>query len=103
MSEAPAICQRGTFYDHYAIPSERRDKRARWPRLLESLVQLLPEGHPNYLAPMDGSDFAVVDLQTREKGWFEIPPGATLTDLTCLIENHFAARAQHVSPLLWVV
>ena len=52
--------------------------------------------------PREG-EFAVVDVVTKEKAWFEMPYGATPEIVRALIEGHFDAPAFRVGPKLWFV
>lgn len=95
--------QRATFHSRYVGAADRRDKRQKWPRLLEGLVCVVYCGDPRYLDPCDEREFAVVDRVTKEKAWFEMPSGATPEDVTGMIESTFAAPALRVDRLLWIV
>lgn len=95
---------RGTFHSAYVIPQEKRHKGyAKWPRLLDCLVCIAQSDDPEYLAAPDAGEFAVVDVVTKEKAWFEMPHGCTPEIAHALIEGHFGAPAFRVGNKLWFV
>ena len=103
MSDPTAFDLRGTFHDRYAISASLRDKRSRWPRLLECVTCIVQFGDTTYFQPREIGEFVVVDMRTKEKAWLEIPAGATPDTLSQMIESHFGASSCQVDTLLWVV
>lgn len=95
---------RGSFHGAYVIPKERRDRRyAAFPRLLDCMVCVAASDDPEYMDAPDAGEFAVVDVVTKEKAWFELPYGATPEIVHALIEGHFGAQAFRVGDKLWFV
>ena len=103
MQNQPHIGKRGNFHSRYFFPRDDFDLRKKLPRLLDCMIVAAPPGDPDYFAACDPGEFAVVDVDTKEKAWFEIPAGATPEVLTGMIESHFACSALHVAEFLWVV
>jgi hypothetical protein len=95
--------QRGSFHDAYIFTASMRDKRAKFPRLLDLLKSLAGVDDPEYFFPCSDDEFAVVDQKTLEKAWFETPNGASSDTIKLIIENHFAAGAFRASLEVWVV
>lgn len=98
-----APLHRGTFHDSYLIPVDMRDRRNPFPRLLECVLCLAQSDDPEYFQACELGEFAVIDLQTGEKVWCEIPTDATAENITAIVEGHFAAKAHRVDQFLWVV
>lgn len=94
---------RGSFHGQYLKLASQRDRRAKYPRLLDCLLFIAPWGTAHYLTAPDRGEFAVLDLARREKGFFELPLGATPDELHSIIEGHFGMPAERVSELVWVV
>lgn len=103
MTGAAIPGNRGNFHSRYAVPALRNATRERSARLLDCLLCIAQRDDPEYLAECDAKEFAVVDFKTKEKAWFEAPPGAT-DDVICgMVESTFAASAIQVAPTLWIV
>jgi hypothetical protein len=94
---------RGSFHGRYLKTPLQRDKRSKLPRLLDCLLLVVQWGDLRYLAQPDPGEFVVVDLEQREKGFFELPRGATPDDLHGMIEGQFGARAERIGEFTWVV
>jgi hypothetical protein len=95
--------QRASFHSQYAVQSGSRDKHCKWPRLLECLIYVVRQEDPSYFDACDEGEFAVVDIATKEKAWFEMPKGAAPADITGMVESTFAAPALQVDLALWIV
>ena len=94
---------RGTFHSHYAVARSNEPRNFKRPRLLECLLTIVPFGDAGYFGPYAENEFAVVDMDTNEKAWLEIPPGSTPEILHRIIESHFARLARRVTESVWVV
>ncbi len=103
MIDQSHVSQRGSFHFRYAIRAQDRDKRNTSLRLMDWLVVVAQNGDPNYFQPCEAGEFAIVDLATKEKGWFELQSGLTPDQVTRMIESNFAAPALRVESWLWVV
>lgn len=102
--EEPPRVLRGTFHMSYAIAKEDRHKaRAKWPRLLDCLRCVAQSDDPEYFLEAMPGEFAVVDVVTKEKAWFEMPYGCTPEIVQAMVEGHFAAQAFRVGEKLWLV
>lgn len=95
---------RGNFHQRYVIPAEKRHPiYAKFPRLLECMRCVAQSNDPEYFDEPDAGEFAVVDVVTKEKAWFEMPHGATPEIVHALIEGHFGSAAFRVGNKLWFV
>ncbi len=94
---------RGGFHYSYAVGVSQRSLRSKVPRLLECLLCVAQLGDPEYHDACEPGEFAVVDFMTKEKAWFERPPGATNEVVTGMVESTFAAVALQVLPSVWIV
>ena len=94
---------RGTFHSRYAMARSNEPGNNKRPRLLECLLTVVPFGDSTYFGPCAANEFAVVDMDTGEKAWLEIPPGYTPEILHRIIESHFARLARRVTESVWVV
>jgi hypothetical protein len=94
---------RGSLHGVYGKSAAMRDKRARFPRLLDALLIVARRGDPYYLTAPEPGEFSVLDAARQEKGFFELPAGATAHDLRELIEGHFGVHAERVGELAWEV
>jgi hypothetical protein len=94
---------RGSFHGQYLKAVSQRDRRSKFPRLLDCLQVVVQRGDVQYLAAPEKGEFAVLDLQRREKGFFELPRGANPEVLHGMIEGHFGVAAERVSEFVWVV
>ncbi len=103
MQNQPVIGKRGNFHNTYLIPREDLSWRKKWPRLLDCMFVAMASDDPDYFDAREPGEFAVVDVETKEKAWFEIPAGATPEVLTGMVESHFACSALRVDEFLWVV
>lgn len=70
---------------------------------MDCLLVIANVGDQNYFEPRAPGEFAIVDLETKEKGWFELVVGVTPEMVTAMIESNFAASAVRVDSWLWVV
>lgn len=103
--EPEVTAHRGTFHERYLKAKDVRDHTSRvvWPRLLDCLVCVAQSDDPEYMQACDKGEFAVVDVVTKEKAWFEMPFNATPEIVTAMVESHFGASAFRVGPKLWFV
>jgi hypothetical protein len=72
-------------------------------RLMDLCLCIAASDDEDYLRCADPGEFAVVDVVTKEKAWFEMPFGATPHNITALIESHFNVSAIRVGEKLWFV
>lgn len=103
MSTDDFRASRGSFHGQYLKPATQRDRRSKFPRLLDCLQVVTQRGDLHYLSAPEKGEFAVLDLQRREKGFFELPRGANAEVLHGMIEGHFGVAAERVSEFVWVV
>lgn len=95
---------RGNFHGTYVVKKENRHKGyAKWPRLLDCMVCVAQSDDPEYFDEPDAGEFAVVDVVTKEKAWFEMPFGCTPEIVHAMIEGLFGAPAFRVGSKLWFV
>lgn len=95
---------RGTFRSQYSTPKAVRAMTATAPRLLDYLLSVVEHGDPDYFTNPKADEFAVVDVVTREKAWFEMPRADSTPDsITGMISSTFAASAFRVGPRVWFV
>lgn len=97
------LSKRGSFHTNYALSKERRPVGRFTARLLDCMLAVAPHDDPDYFENPGPGEFAVVDVVTKEKAWFDMPHGATPEIITGMIENTFAASAFRVGPSLWIV
>ncbi len=97
--EPQEVAHRGTFAHRYALERQKGHE----PRLMELSLYYVPEGSDNYFDRVDEGEFCVVDVVTRQKGWFEWPDGWEVLDVHRKIEAHFGASAFRVGPRVWFV
>lgn len=93
---------RGTFQARYAQPQDRRtvDK---YHRLGDLLLVVAATDDPQYMTAAQPGEFAVVDVLTKEKAWFEMPHGCSPAMVTAMVESHFNSTAFRVGDKLWFV
>lgn len=103
MSSDDFRASRGSFHGQYLKPVTQRDRRSKFPRLLDCLHVVAQRGDLHYLASPEKGEFAVFDLHRGEKGFFELPRGASAEVLHGMIEGHFGVAAERVSEFVWVV
>lgn len=94
---------RPTFHESYVKPQTARDRRARWPRLLDCIRVIVQRGDARYLDEADADEFVVIDLATREKAYCEWPPGASADILHGMIEGFFGEAAERIAEKVWCV
>jgi hypothetical protein len=95
---------RGSFHGRYIKTHQQRHQaNAKFPRLLDCLIVVAQSDDDEYFDEPAAGEFAVVDVVTKEKAWFEMPFGANPDILRGLIEGHFAAPAFRVGDKLWFV
>lgn len=103
LHEPEITVRRGTFHMRYALPKEKRAMNADGVRLLDVLLVVVPSDDPEYFDTPEAGEFAVVDVVTKEKAWFEMPYGCTPDVVTGMVSRHFATSAYRVGPALWFV
>lgn len=96
-------CKRGNFHQRYLLEQAKLDHRHDGWRLLDCLLVVVPETDPDYFDEPDAGEFAVVDVLTREKAFFDMPHGCTPAKVTEMARSHFASMAYQVGPELWFV
>ena len=94
---------RGTFHGAYLIPKDKRSPKATGWRLLDLLLWTVRWGDEHYLQPCDSDQFAVVDVVTMEKAWFDMPHGCTPDGVTSMVSSCFGVSAYRVGLKLWFV
>ena len=94
---------RGSFHSRYSLAKEKRLCTTTGVRLLDCMLCVAPYGDPEYFDAPGAGEFAVVDVVTKEKAWFEMPHGCTPEMVTGMIESTFAATAYRVGNKLWFV
>lgn len=94
---------RGSFHARYAKPKAERTPDQKGHRLLDCLKAIAPSDDPEYFMPAAAGEFAVVDVVTKEKAWFEMPHGCTPDMVTAMITSTFNADAFRVGNKLWFV
>jgi len=94
---------RATFQSPYLFKKSQRQIRPMAPRLGDQMLCVVKYGERDYLQQTSDGEFSVLDLATRQKAWFETPPGATPDQITAMIEGHFDATAFRVASDLWIV
>lgn len=97
---------RGRFNSVYLIKKGDRyalGRAQRRLRLLDCMKAVVDETDPDYLGGANVGEFAVVDVVTREKAYFEQPEGYTPELISEMVESHFASRAFRVGHRLWFV
>lgn len=106
LAEPAFVDKRGNFHQIYLIKKGDRyalGREQKRLRLLDCLVVVLPESDPEYLIGAKVGEFAVVDVVTREKAYFDHPEGYTPELISTMVESHFASRAFRVGHRLWFV
>lgn len=103
----PVITERrGDFHRPYALDKNRPYQPAsegRTPRLMDHVMAVVASEDPDYMTDPAPGEFAVVDVVTKEKAFFEMPYGATPEIVTGMVSSHFAANAVRVGEKLWFV
>jgi len=99
----PPKPKRGSFHVSYSLPKDKRHPLTMSFRLLDCLRVVMPSDDPDYLAVALAGEFAVVDMQTLEKAFFEMPYGCKPDMVTAMIESTFNASALRVANKVWVV
>lgn len=100
----PAITiKRGNFRQAYAVPKDKRAANCARTRLLDCMIALALHEDAQYFDNAGPGEFAVVDVVTKEKAWFQMPFEATPDTITGMIASHFDAPAFRVGPRLWFV
>jgi hypothetical protein len=95
---------RGNFHGRYLFPKTKEsDVRERGPRLLDLLLCVAPGNDPEYMDAPKAGEFAVVDVVTKEKAWFEMPYGCTPEIVKSMVESCFQCSAYRVGNKLWFV
>ncbi len=92
---------RGSFHSRYLRDSDKRPGKT--PRLLDCLIAIAATDDPDYFDAPEAAEFAVVDVVTKEKAWFEFPYGCTPEMVTGMIESTFASEAFRVGEKVWLV
>ena len=96
--------KRGSFHGHYSLPqSQRIAKTPPRYRLLDCLLAVAASDDPEYMQPAGNGEFAVVDVITKEKAWFDMPPDCVPEMVTEMIEGCFLCSAYRVGNKLWFV
>lgn len=93
---------RGNFHRPYVVSAANR-RRQPGHRLMDLMTVIVPEADPEYLEPPQAGEFCVIDVVTREKGFFELPAGTTPEQVTGMASSHFDSTAFRVGPALWFV
>ena len=101
--EPDVSAARGSFRAAYAVIKTERSITSTLPRLLDHVLSIAEHGDDDYFVNAGGNEFAVVDVVTREKAWFEMPKGCTPDNITAMIESTFDASAFRVGSRLWFV
>ena len=96
---------RGGFNGRYARAKaeEKNSPHYEGIRLLDCLLSVAASDDPDYLLSPAIGEFAVIDVVTKEKAWFEMPHGCTPEIVTSMIQSCFNANAQRVANKLWFV
>ena len=97
--------KRGNFHVPYAsrAGAEFDQRREKTHRLMDLMIVIEGNGHPDFAEKIAANDFAVVDVLREERGLFELPEGTTPEQITAMIQSTFNARALRVSPRVWIV
>ena len=102
MSAVPDL-YRATFLSPYLLSKGRKHIKSKSLRLGDLLLSVVEFGAPAYIQPTESMEFSVIDLVTRQKAWFETPPGSSPEQIGAMIEGHFDATAYRVDSRIWVV
>lgn len=96
---------RPTFQSQYSTPRNKRHTVNGGMRLGDLLEVVTKIGEDQFYHPPGEGEFAVIDAFKREKGFFEVPPGAVGNPdkITALIESHFDSPAMRIEARLWMV
>jgi hypothetical protein len=103
LMEPEVTARRGNFHVRYAADKATRTPNQTGFRLLDLKLSVAPFGDPEYHAHAMAGEFCVVDVVTREKGWFEMPHGCTPDMVTGMVASTFNATAYRVGPKMWFV
>lgn len=96
-------CKRGTFHTRYLLDKSKLDHRYDGWRLLDCLLWVATEDAIGYLELPKNGEFAVIDVRTREKAFFEMPFGCIPDRVTAMVNSHFAAVGFRIADKLWAV
>lgn len=94
--------RRTGFHTTRSVNPETRSPR-KSTRLMDYCLGTLDIGDADYLTEITPAEFAVVDMQTGEKGWFEWQQGTTPEEVTGMVESCFNSAARRVAFRLWAV
>lgn len=90
---------RATFNSPYVFGT----KEAKKPRLRDCLLCIAEPGGRDFFAETQKTEFAVLDVLSKSKAWYERPPGADESQIEAMIESHFGTRAFRADTRLWFV
>lgn len=100
---------RGSFRHRYAHAGEIRGRmrnpmvhEAGW-RLMDLCLCIAESYDDEYFNGEEAGEFAVVDVVTKQKAWFEMPHDCNPDMVTGMIASHFNASAFRVGEKLWFV
>lgn len=96
---------RPTFHSRYIVSAaERRSKDQRpgrnGPRLLDCIK--IVQTDLDFVSALQTGEFAVVDLERREKAVCELPSGG-LVQAAAMIESYFAKAPIRITDRIWAV
>lgn len=96
---------RPTFHSRYIVSAtERRAKDQRpgrnGPRLLDCIK--IVQTDLDFVSALQTGEFAVVDLERREKAVCELPAGG-LVQAAAMIESYFAKAPIRITDRIWAV
>ena len=102
--DPPMTSKRGNFHGRYLTPKvpPRGALRTNF-RLLDCLLTVAPHTDADYMTAARIGEFAVVDVVTFEKAWFDMPPECTPEMVTVMVESCFMSKAYRVGNKLWFV
>ena len=95
--------KRTGFHTSRSVNPETRSPLRKSTRLMDYCLGTLDIADPDYLTEITPAEFAVIDMQTGEKGWFDWQQGTTPEEVTGMVESCFNSAARRVAFRLWAV
>lgn len=100
--EPEFVHTRGTFHGRYLTPKDKRPCTSTGPRLLDHLLSVAASDDPEYLRGPGNGEFAVIDVVTKEKAWFEMPHGCTPETVTGMVASCLNATPLRIGNKVWI-
>ena len=91
------------FHTPRSVNPDIRNTLKKSTRLMDLCLGTLGADEPDYLTECSPAEFAVVDMQTGEKAWFDWHQGTTPENITGMVDSWFNSASKRVAFRLWAV